>query len=475
MRRLFAVRWSVAMRLLVLLLGLGLGVANAWADEATKARANELYREGLAHHKAGDLKAAAGAFEASYAAHPHYKTLYNIGRTHAALERPAKAADALERFLKDGGRSIDPVRRADAEKLLAAQLEKVGTLAFELEPPHADLRIDGEVVRDTKRIRLRAGPHEVSASADGHHPTVRTVVVNPTRHERIRLVLDPQPPPEPPTGQLRVICDLADVSVTANGQKIGVTPLDAPFDLPVGAHRIRFARPGFESTTSRTTVAHGETKNIACDMQPLDVLPDSVSGTVDVNVSEAGASVHYNGWPLPPSGRVPVGPHLLEVTREGFMPWQRTVDVRAGQTNRVDAILVPTPAYRETFEAQAWNQRIAAYSVGGIGIVALVVGAGLAIHSQQLFSEWEQEQAALSASFATFPMGAEAAALRARQDDNDALGRRIETLDAASLGLAISGGVALATGIVLWAVGDSPDRYTEVSLSPAGIVASARW
>ncbi len=108
---------------LLTLLALGAAPARAQAPDAgdDRARARQLFAEGLALVDRGDFAGAIVAFKEAYASKPASAVLWNIGQAYVALDRPAEAIAALERYLREGGDEIDPSRRAAVVEQIARQ------------------------------------------------------------------------------------------------------------------------------------------------------------------------------------------------------------------------------------------------------------------------------------------------------------------------------------------------------------------
>lgn len=98
--------------------------------------------------------------ERAYALHPDPTVLYNIGFAYAASGDPARAADALERYL--AAIPDEPsVLRTRAQAKLAAQLQLVGVVSIDADSP-AGLTMDGSAVDAVPwRRRAQIGPHVV--------------------------------------------------------------------------------------------------------------------------------------------------------------------------------------------------------------------------------------------------------------------------------------------------------------------------
>jgi hypothetical protein len=110
----------------------------------------------------------------------------------------------------------------------------------------------------------------------------------------------------------------------------------------------------------------------------------------------SGLSVSLDGVPVAPSAwgiplLVDPGAHRIAAAAEGKNPWSRTVDVAAKpDVETVDVPeLAPLPARNETKgtgtppPSRGWSgQRIAATSLGGLGIAGVVVGAIFAVRAK---------------------------------------------------------------------------------------------
>jgi tetratricopeptide (TPR) repeat protein len=82
-------------------------------------RARDAFAEGVRLVEAGDYAAAQSAFTRAYALEPHPLALYNIGQCQARLGQYAAAVQTLERFLDEGGDTIDPAQRRAVTRQIA--------------------------------------------------------------------------------------------------------------------------------------------------------------------------------------------------------------------------------------------------------------------------------------------------------------------------------------------------------------------
>jgi hypothetical protein len=115
----------------------------AGADEAASARAAREFLHGQQAFEASDFRAAGQAFEAAYAAKPHYDALFNAGQSWQRAGAEIRAANLLDRYLHEA--PGDAPDRAVAENLLADVARRAGRVRLE----RTDVRqpaIDGEPV-----------------------------------------------------------------------------------------------------------------------------------------------------------------------------------------------------------------------------------------------------------------------------------------------------------------------------------------
>lgn len=148
------------------------------------------------------------------------------------------------------------------------------------------------------------------------------------------------------------------------------------------------------------------------------------------------------------------GERALEVRREGFAPWSRAVEVRAGELNRVEvpalqslAIIPPPPVAPRR---RGLAQRAAGWSLVGVSVAGLGVG---------LYGLFTRDDA--NAALARDRSCATAAPSAACQGHRDT----VDTMNAVMLAGFISAGVLAVAGVTL--VLTAPSNRPAVTLSCA--------
>jgi len=134
---------------------------------------------------------ALALFERAYALRPSSRVLRGIGKVRFEQRQYTRALDAFDRAL---AATIDPLTeamRVEVSELRARAAGYVGGLTIVVAPTSAIVTLDGrELAADTGYpLQLDIGAHVVSASAEGHQRTSRTVDVVGGRELTVTLDL----------------------------------------------------------------------------------------------------------------------------------------------------------------------------------------------------------------------------------------------------------------------------------------------
>jgi hypothetical protein len=119
----------------------------------------------------------------------------------------------------------------------------------------------------------------------------------------------------------------------------GITPITVKFLSP-GSHTVRLTLSGYDDYTTSVTIISGQTKQLPVTLTATS----SPTGTLQVTTTPAGAAVYVDGGsqgtsPKTISGLAP-GSHTVKLTKVGYIDYQGTVTVLAGQTTPLNVNLV---------------------------------------------------------------------------------------------------------------------------------------
>jgi len=434
--------------------------SSARADDAQLAAAREHFARGYALAESGDAEAAIGEFEQAYAASPKPSVLYNLGQAYAAAGRSSEAVDALERFLKLSGSSVDEARARQVEALIRYHAQRVGKLTIELAPPEALLFVDGRALgKGSRSLSLNAGSHSLTATAPGFEPVSVPVAIAAGESKPLALHLTPLPAP----AGLLIRCRLDDVTVSVDDVLRGKTPSFGGGPLPSGAHQVRFERAGYLRDEHSVELRAGETQTVTCEprIDPRDARHGRVAVT-----HPAGTRVFLDDAPYLGS-QVPPGPHRLRVSGPEYA--SETRQIVLGPRSEASFTLVPPRdphALADERERARKTLRLGAYVLAGVGAATAVTAAAIYVDDNARYANWQAKSRTSVRTLASDPNApASLDALLAEEND-------IRRRDAWALGLSVFSCAALATSTVLFFSSRAPEQRLVIT---AGSQSSLRY
>jgi hypothetical protein len=208
---------AFARRLCALQLAIGLAATTQLAlasDPSQPASANdrdqakESFNRGLLLARSKDYRAAIAAFEHAYQLAPHHMALWNIARSHIALQENDQGVRFLRRYLSEGGTAISPEQRAQVEAEIAElqtndSAEPNGQQPAR-QPPQ--LRLLGAPAGATFSLNgtpwlegdpLVPGTSELTINQPGYLPWSQPVELTPGITTTVQVVMTPDSPPAP--------------------------------------------------------------------------------------------------------------------------------------------------------------------------------------------------------------------------------------------------------------------------------------
>lgn len=167
------------------------------AAQDEKARARQLFNQGVTEFEAGEHRAALQSFEGAYRLAPHPAVRVNMANCFEQLGRFVEAKFNYERFLEESGENVSAEQRAEVEAALARLSTQIGTLTVTVEPSSAVLRVDGQIPArlPSGAVQLPTGRYEISLRAEGYLEAQRTIMIEGQQETRISLALEPEPDP----------------------------------------------------------------------------------------------------------------------------------------------------------------------------------------------------------------------------------------------------------------------------------------
>lgn len=297
------------------------------------ARGRELYAR-------GSFEPALRAFLRAHAIAPSLTTVYNVALTADLAEQPLMAWNSFERFLREAPE--DHPLRSEAEARQARLGSSVHVVDVRAAPAGAEVFVDrmehGRAGRTPVRIALSPGEHVLLVRAERHEPENHAVDGDAGMHTPVHLDLRAR------LGTL-LLSGLPTGGVLALERDDGVVVearSDGPLPLLVGRYRTTLVAAGFRHEQVMVDIHEGVS-------HPLVLTPAAGpprTGRLVVRVSP-DATLQVDGIeraqaPVVLRG-VDAGPHRVQLSAAGYVPFVAEVDIRANEATRLDVTLTPAP------------------------------------------------------------------------------------------------------------------------------------
>jgi len=200
----------------------------------------------------------------------------------------------------------------------------------ESEPAGANIFAgDQEVGVTPATVELLEGSHELTVSRDGFGAWDGTVVAQPNVDQQLPLIRL-----QPADARLIVNTIPKGANVTVNGRYRGQSPLTLSLTPDVD-YQVGLSKAGYGVTRRNLRLESNATESITVDLSAR-------LGTVTVMVRPADATVYVDGRARgqgKTTVRLSAAPHAIEVRRQGYVSWTRTVTPRPGYPQTLNASL----------------------------------------------------------------------------------------------------------------------------------------
>lgn len=227
------------------------------------------------------------------------------------------------------------------------------------------------------------------------------------------------------------------------------------------------------------------------------------SGQLFVSVTDpgaAGATIEVDGKAIgitvpPGTQAAPVvlgwGPHRARIAKEGFLAFEKDVQIDEGQGTTLVVTLVPSPDFIQSYRGRNQKLRIGAYASAGVAVALTGVAAYFNRQNILLYKRYENGRFEFEGRTGTRPYetvgGLDVLKGQfATQSDEDAL-RKAKAKGDSELkliaGTAGGAGVAAVAAVVLYILSDDPGRYdafekpagSEPKTEPTATPAATSW
>lgn len=202
-------------------------------------------------------------------------------------------------------------------------------------PAEAQVRGSGLSWRAADTLFVWPGERTITASLEGHETVRRTVTVEKDVPLRVDLRLPPLP------GILLIDTGGVVGTVYVDGAEVGRVPGEV--SVMGGERTLRIQADRHLDVIERISVTGRGVR------QALVLKPQPSWGRLEVSSTTAEARIRLDddrntpARPLPVTLELPAGVHRLTIDAPGAKPWQSTVLVRGGMTERIGPVVLGVP------------------------------------------------------------------------------------------------------------------------------------
>lgn len=234
-----------------------------------------------------------------------------------------------ERFLPFDGVVAVP-GLGQHEQLSVQLVPRWSNVEVTSEPAGAKIYDGEQLLGETPAtIELLEGTHQVSVVADGFRAWDGTVVAEPNVDQALPLIRL-----QPANARLLVNTIPRGANITVNGRYRGQSPIT--LDLAPGInYDIGLSKAGYGVSSRKVRLEAAASDSITVDLTAR-------TGTLTVNVQPADATVFVDGRARGTGNttvRLSSAPHRIEVRKDGYESWSRTVTPRPGYPQTMSARL----------------------------------------------------------------------------------------------------------------------------------------
>jgi len=295
------------------------GGAKGHLDAAARAAHAQRWDEALAQYKAAQTSS------------PSLAAATGLAESYDALRQNVEAYNAFREVLTAYGPKLSRKEAAAVAARIAALERVTGALALRVSTAGAMVTVDGAAVGTSPLsapVRVSTGLHRVRATKPGFEdaealPTVsggQSADVDLTLKEMVRTghVDVRVRAPEKTAG--------APVVVIVDGTERGPVPWSG--ELEAGPHDVYARSARIASPHQTINVIRGQTISLAVELTAIESAMSVATADRLGHISVDGKLVGEGAF----EGRLPIGQHVVHITRPGYESLDRTVVLRDGES-----------------------------------------------------------------------------------------------------------------------------------------------
>lgn len=224
------------------------------------AEARRLFEQGIERADQERWGEAVELFRRSRAIVERPSTIFNLGNALFRLARYQDAIRAFEDYLRVAGPAEED-QRVSAQQLIATARRSLSTLALDVSPADAVVRVDGQIADGTgasRELAIDPGEHTIVVSATGRREATSRVALLPGARvaQRIDLAVSTEVTTLPRgPARLTITSNVGTATVRLDGDEVGTGT--ASEEVEPGRHTIEVSADGHRSFRRVVTVRAG--------------------------------------------------------------------------------------------------------------------------------------------------------------------------------------------------------------------------
>jgi hypothetical protein len=319
--------------------------------------------------KSKDWATAQAQYRAAYDASPSAQALNGLANASYELKAWPEAYEAYDEFVRTYPDAMGRTAKALAEKRMKEIEAKTGALTILVNEPGADVTLDDKKLGTSPvkaLVRVATGTHRVRVTKPGFSPFEKTLDVA----ANAKLSVDANLSRASKSGKVSVKESAGQpVRVVIDGVDVGPAPYEG--ELAPGSHEIAVRSATLGSPTQRVEVEAGKTADVT-------VAASSALGHLEINTSDGLGIIYLDGKVVGEghfAGDAPAGSHDIRVTREGFVPFEKKVELAEKQSASETVTLRTAGQSLEAVKVEESRPFYGLYGgfglMGGVGIGGL--------------------------------------------------------------------------------------------------------
>ena len=348
-------------------------VALAQAPDAKVSLAN-----GDKAARAKEWAKAQAEYQAANATTPSSDALDGLANARYQQKHDAEAYEAYASWLKTYG-AANPGKKRAAEARLKELEAKTGLLALDAAESGATITVDDKPSGTTPLaapLRLAVGPHRIRITKEGFVPFDQAPNVAAGATATVQVKLEAQTT----KGRLSVREKAGKaIRVLVDGVDMGQAPWVG--EVEAGPHEVGGRSGPMTAVAEKVTVERGKTRDV-------ELVASASYATLKAGTSD-GKGLIYLDDKLVGEGTfasdVPSGPHSLRITREGYDPFEETIDLKEKET-LARTITLKLSSKIDTGPVQKENRPLEGI-YGGFGLLMTFLPGGMNSSMQKACEE----------------------------------------------------------------------------------------